>query len=212
MYSTYCKIETFADVPTAGPLDAQVRESHRLDFKENASPDKTAEHAKDMATFANGFGGVILIGSKVDKGIVEHVGISREHAARMAEVYEQTAKDLCSPSPVANAIIVAMPGSTSVLLAVNVDPTVEGPVGARGKEQDAWLFPVREASHTKFLKPNELPMYMNPQIRRTLLLLDRIPADNTVQIHLWHQPHHVQSARNINGPLPLQEGIATKAT
>jgi hypothetical protein len=183
MYGTY-KIETFADVPPAGPLDAQVRGTHRLDFKETSAPDKTSEHAKDMATFANGFGGVILVGSKVSDGVLDHPGISRPHAARMAEVYEQTAKDMCSPSPVVNAIIVAMPVTANVLLAVNVDPFVDGPVGA--KQGEAWLFPVREASHTKFLRPSELPMYMNPRLRRVLLLLERISEKERVQ--LWHYP------------------------
>lgn len=187
MCATYRKIHQWSDVPPAGPLNADVRESHGLDFKENASPEKTAEHAKDMATFANTFGGVILLGTKVDQGIVSHPGISRAHAARMAEVYEQAAKDLCSPSPIVNAIIIAMPGSSDVLLAVNVDPMIEGPVGSRsGKEQDAWLFPMREGSHTKFLKPNELPMHMNPKLRRTLLMLDCIK--DREKVRLWHQP------------------------
>lgn len=186
MFGTYHKIEDWADVPPAGPLDAKIREGHRLDFKETASPEKTAEHAKDMATFANTFGGVILVGTKVDQGIVTHPGISRAHAARMAEVYEQTAKDMCAPVPVVNAIIIAMPASTNVLLAINVDPVVEGPVGAKVKDQDAWLFPVREASHTKYLKPNELPMYMNPKLRRVLLLLDYIKENDRIQ--LWTSP------------------------
>ncbi|WP_434043005.1 MULTISPECIES: AlbA family DNA-binding domain-containing protein [Sorangium] len=214
MYATYRRIETFADVPPAGPLDAKVRETHRLDFKETASPEKTAEHAKDMAAFANTFGGVILIGSKVEAGIVEHPGISRSHASRLAEVYEQTAKEMCSPSPVVNAIIIPAPGNFQVLLAINIDPFVEGPIGAKLKEQDAWLFPVREASHTKYLRPNELPMYMNPKVRRTILLLDCIR--NTDSVQLWMPPgpstekiilrsmssHHVDE--NAYGPLELE--------
>ncbi|WP_437767160.1 ATP-binding protein [Sorangium sp. So ce281] len=213
MYSTYRKIETFADVPSAGPLDAKVRETHRLDFKETASPEKTAEHAKDMAAFANTFGGVILIGSRVDAGIVEHPGISRPHAARLAEVYEQAAKEMCSPSPVVNAIIITVPGNSQVLLAVNIDPFIEGPIGAKLKEQDAWVFPVREASHTKYLKPNELPMYMSPKVRRTLLLLGCIRDGASIQ--LWMQPKGETANKNryselVHGPLPLEARDAIK--
>lgn len=212
MYGTYRKIEKPENVPKAGPLNADVREMLRLDFKETSGPDATFEHAKDMALFANGFGGVILIGSKVTDGIVEHVGIARAHAARMAEVYEQVAKDMCSPSPIVNAIIIAMPGSTSVLLAVNVDPTVEGPVGARARGQDAWVFPFREASQTKYLKPHELPMYMNPKLRRTILFLDRISNQQDDVIKLWGQPGLSARGQMTIGALGLDWTDATKPT
>jgi predicted HTH transcriptional regulator len=119
MYATYSKVENFADVPSAGPLDFKVRESNRLDFKETASPHNPAEHAKDMATFANAFGGVVLIGTKSADGVLTHPGISRSHAARMAEVYEQAAKDLCSPPPIVCPNIVQIPDNDHVLLAVN---------------------------------------------------------------------------------------------
>ena len=202
MYTTYRRIETWNDVPRAGPLDANVRESHRLDLKETVAPDKTAEHAKDMATFANTFGGVILIGAAVDKGIVTYPGVSREHATKLAEIYEQTAKDMCSPSPVVDAIMVPIPDGSDVLLAVNVDPVIDGPVGARAaKSQDAWVFPVREASHTKYLRPNELPMYMNPQLRRSILLLDQIRFG--ADVLLWHYPERRREDQFV-GPVQLE--------
>ena len=113
-----------------------------------------------------------------------------------------------------NAIIIPMPTGTNVLLAVNVDPVVEGPVGARsGSEQDAWLFPVREMSHTKYLKPHELPMFMTPKVRRTLLLLDCIRENASVK--LWVQPTGEtvgtsRFANHVPGPLRLDSLDAWK--
>lgn len=203
-------------MPPAGPLDAKVRESHRLDFKETASPNKTAEHAKDMAAFANGFGGVVLIGSKSDKGIVEHTGISREHAARIAEVYEQTAKDQCSPSPVVKAILITMPGNPHVLLAVNVAPRGRGarrseigeeqgrlarggPARARGGAGDR-LPSERSGPAPRVRRHRSAAAHVRPGPGTFHLERGRSTLSRGVQVH--HQKH--RRGRRGHGPRSLR--------
>ncbi|XXY48539.1 ATP-binding protein [Sorangium sp. So ce269] len=225
MYATYRRVATFSDVPPAGPLNLTAREHHRLDFKENASPTTIWEHAKDIAALANTFGGVILIGARAKGGTLEHKGIPSAFASELKEVYEQAAQDHCSPPAIVDAIpipIPTLPGDL-VLLAVNVEPVIEGPIGAKAERKDrkgatiananAWVFPVREASQTKYLTPNELPMHMTPKVRRTILLLDCIPESTTVQ--LWLQPNGETApgsrfATHIPGPLSLQLQEAAK--
>ncbi|WP_437895160.1 AlbA family DNA-binding domain-containing protein [Sorangium sp. So ce124] len=232
MYSTYRRIATFSDVPPAGPLNLTAREHHRLDFKETASPTTVWEHAKDVASLSNTFGGVILIGARAKGGILEHKGIPSAFAADLKEAYEQAANNHCSPAVILDVIPIPIPALSGnlVFLAVNVEPTIEGPIGAKAERKDrngvtivdenAWVFPVREASQTKYLTPNELPMYMNPKVRRTLLLLDCIKDGSFVQ--LWVPPgpptdeaildstigQHVDE--HVYGPLSLESINATK--
>src|SRR5262249_2090002 len=86
-------------------------------------------------------------------------------------------------------------------------PFIEGPIGARsGKDAQAWIFPGREASHTKYLTPNELPMYMNPKVRRVLLLLERIPDKERVQ--LWFHANHENVAHPQLASRPALKGSA----
>ena len=107
---------------------------------------------------------------------------------------------MCSPEPTVNAVVVPMPAVAMVLLAVNVDPYVDGPVGTRAPgAPDSWLFPMREGTHAKYLRPTELAMYMNPKLRRTLLFLDCINKEATVR--LWIQP--AATSHMVSGPLPL---------
>jgi hypothetical protein len=51
--------------------------------------------------------------------------------------------------------------------------------GGKTKQQrveNSWRFPIRRASQTHYLKPEELPLYMNPQARRAYIRLAAIPG------------------------------------
>jgi hypothetical protein len=77
------------------------------------------------------------------------------------------------------------------LLAMNVWPSLSGAVvGVRvdaikdveGYGDAAWVFPVRVVTGTDFLQPEQLPMFMSPEVRRAVILLGRIPKGTDLRI------------------------------
>lgn len=206
---TYARIETVADLPPAGPLNDRAREKSDLDFKAFADKAKMWEHAKDIAAFANALGGVLLIGADDSTGQLVYPGIAGQTVNEIKATYEGAAQ-LCSPSPVVDVV----PIPEKNLVAVNVEPFVDQLVGAPAKikndagspgiQKDAWVFPIRQASQTEFIKPENLAMYMNREVRRAVLLLAKIPSDKKgVRVS-----HHVKVFRgdpsDRSGPFEVE--------
>jgi hypothetical protein len=72
--ASYARIESAKDLPQEGGLNERARERRDIDFKTYVPPESMAEHAKDVAAFANGLGGVLLIGADIkdDKLVYPH--------------------------------------------------------------------------------------------------------------------------------------------
>src|SRR5438876_521586 len=98
---TYGRIESVADLPPSGLLSARSREKLDLDFKRFADERKMWEHAKDVAAFANAFGGVLLVGAdnETDPALLAYPGVRGQSVADVARIYEDGAR-LCSPAQV----------------------------------------------------------------------------------------------------------------
>jgi len=187
---TYNRIEIAAHLPPTGQLNERARERSDLDFKTFADPAKVWEHAKDIAAFANALGGVLLLGADDSSGMLHYPGLNGQDAKDVQAVYEAAAK-LCSPSPVVDVI----PIPEIRVVAVNVDPFMDQVVAAPAKTRDrsgkehlhdtAWVFPIRVASQTDFIKPENLAMYMNRDVRRAVLLLSKIleASRKNVRVH-----------------------------
>jgi hypothetical protein len=104
-------------------------------------------------------------------------------------IYEDAAQ-LCSPSPVVDVV----PIPETNVVAINVDPYVDQLVAAPAKTRDkqgreikhdtAWVFPIRRASQTEWIKPENLAMYMNREVRRAVLLLAKIPEERRKKVHV----------------------------
>lgn len=193
---TYQRIVSATDLPRPGQPTARAREKSDLDFKTFADKRKMFEHAKDVAAFANTLGGVILVGADDQKGtLLTYPGLAGQTFAEVKAVYEDAAR-LCSPSPVVDVLPIDLP-SGGQLAAVNVDPFIDQIVasptdrdlalGQPRPKETPWIFPVRVGSTTDRLPPEALPMYMNTTVRRVVLLLARIPA-NDGRHALWSQP------------------------
>lgn len=187
---TYARIETVADLPPEGPLNDRAREKSDLDFKTFADPAKSWEHAKDIAAFANALGGVLLVGADDSTGQLVYPGIAGQTVNEIKAIYEGAAQ-LCSPSPVVDVIPIPL-GPTKNVVAVSVEPYLDQLVGAPAKikddagspgiQKDAWVFPIRRASQTRWIKPENFAMYMNKDVRRAVLLLAKIPAEARQQV------------------------------
>ena len=209
-------IESIEHLPAPGVASAGD-EATILDFKREQSPSVHAEMAKDIAAFANAFGGSILIGVVRENGKTVHRGIPGDVAQSLKESYEQVAKDWCRPTPSVRPVIIQL-GADLFVVAVNIEAYVHGAVGAfiapRGERlPHARIYPRREASHTKFLEPEELPMLFNPHDRIIAIRLLRLTKQERAAIRLMVAPPppnlmHFPGSVRPGGPLTLCECMA----
>jgi len=164
------------------------------------------EIAKDVAAFASGGGGTIVIGAVEQGGRVVHLeGVSDVPA--LIAAFRQAVSQNCFPPPsytearldvdAATATRI-VDGSTfaGALLAINVGPDPRGPIGVAvpnptngAKIVNAYKFPVRIGDGTSWLSPQELVMWMNSPERRAAVAISRIPGigSTPVAVTLHHR-------------------------
>lgn len=170
-----------------------AEETTELDFKltyRKGDGFDAFEMAKDVAAMANANGGTILIGAAEDKN-GERLGcykpLDASTAKETATALEHAVGNRCSPRPVVSVSRIGVDGGEVV--AVNVWAYPSQPVGVkvRGDKTDgwgepAWVFPLRVATQTVPLLPEALPMMMEPDIRRRVILLSRIVENCSVLV------------------------------
>lgn len=168
-------IETTEKMPPAG-----VEESLILDFKRDpygASDSQKREIARDVAQFANAFGGSIIIGAEEDGSdrLAEFVGIDDVglHEQRIADVCAST----LAPRPELRFYRHHVVDARSVLV-VNVRP-FPGVIGAQLPGTDRWEFPIRDGKTRRFLRYDEVER-MNLQDRRVRLMFEKIEDLNKI--------------------------------
>lgn len=126
-------IETPGQLPTVGVAN----ETSVLDFKVKVDPSERLEPAKDVAAFANGQGGTILIGAAgAGRGefISKYVPLSQDDASATQKAFEAGVRDRCRPAPILTVVPLDIGGGKVV--AVNVWPFVGQPVGVELKQAD----------------------------------------------------------------------------
>lgn len=165
-------------------------EHHRLDFKGGVGKEPMHKMAEDIAAFANAFGGTLLVGvvQKDDKSLCFD-GMTEKQYGEAKDRYRDAVKDHVSPTPMVHYGDPILVGDGDrVVLPVFVEPYIAGLVGARypvyprigtaatrdPEGSNAWLFPVRKGSENVPLKPEQFPQYMDPKIRRAVVLLGHI--------------------------------------
>lgn len=162
-------------------------ERETLDFKREAGSKRGAyEYAKDVAALANHLGGTIIVGAVEDRStatLVRYEPLTQTDARAVRTAHESAVRDLCSPVP--QITTEAIPRDGGFVVAVNVRAHPEKLIGVhRTGERDFWTFPLRRATQTVFLMPEQLPMYADPQVRRVLLLLNQVPLGEIVSLRV----------------------------
>lgn len=184
-------------------MSPSALETYAIDFKaqHNREPN---EHAKDIAAFANAFGGAILVGvaEKSDSFMRNLMPIAE--ARRVALDYENAARDLLAPRPIVDpCLILPDPDGATALVAINVEPFAGQLIGAKLSPADAWRFPVRTAArHTTYFDPEKVMIYSDPRARKASILLDSIPEQERTTVYLQLLEH-----RAINGVISASEGF-----
>jgi hypothetical protein len=193
----YQRVRTSEHVPTTGA----TFEGATFEMKGggiNKADD--GEMAKDVAAFANAAGGVIVVGVDHNNGTAQRCPLERDDAGELVELYSAAVGDRCSPRPFMEPFVIDVgpePGRSPdkrFVVAVNVWPYPDQPVGVtysvmgkRGLPSDigeAFKFPLRVGAHTRFLRPEKIPMFLSSEIRRMAILIDQIPASERSSVEI----------------------------
>lgn len=167
----YTPVVAAPDLPEIG----RGHESATLEFKGGVNSRDSLELAKDVAAMANHLGGTILVGAvEGADGLLERWNaLDASTAAEVQTAYERAAMRFLSPRPRIGALRIAIPGGECV--AVNVEPHVDGVVGARAdaRIEHTWRYPLRVGKETRWMTPEEVAL-MTPQTRKALVMLSRL--------------------------------------
>lgn len=179
--SLYRRVIGSADLPPVGTS----WESPSCDFKSHVDPTRFTEMAKDMAAFANGTGGVIVIKAAESHGrLQKYLPMGSSEADAIRSAFQRAAKDHCNPS--LSIRPESIPYENGMIVAVNVDAYAAQPVGVKvaGQKQHpddkfgpCFMFPIRVTDGTNFLLPENLGTLMLPEIRKAAILLDLLTPD-----------------------------------
>ncbi len=184
------------------------------------------EMAKDVAAFANASGGVILVGGCEVRGTLSlYKAVPRAEVPRIKDTYEMAVRDHCSPVPIVDVVPIPLTDGSGSVVAVNVLPfpgAVVGVLWGKGGVP-TFSFPLRVASQTKWLRPEQIPMLTIPDLRRKIILLDAIPADERSKVDLverrgdqprMSKPRHVSldSIDPLGGSVTVSERGASGDT
>ncbi len=167
------------------PAPGVAVESTTLEFKrELSSPFAAAKH---VAALANSRGGALIVGAVHNQQTGQLIKYVSADIGKTDETVSQAVKERCSPAPAYLASARQHDGQN--VLVVNVEPTLSGAlVGVRMPSKDpdyngeAWVFPVRIGSQTKYLSPGELPMYVDARLRRAVVLMGQVEPSHMVRL------------------------------
>lgn len=171
------------------PLVGIAREQLLVDFKAQVDPKRHFELAKDVAAFANASGGVVLVGAVEENGkLARYNPLPEALGNEIRAAYSQAVRDRCSPVPLCDPVAIATGGG--FVIAVSVWPFPTQPVGVKisgdrateGHAGPGWVFPLRTGVDSVFVRPEQLPMLMLPDLRRMAILLDAIPNDRRADL------------------------------
>jgi hypothetical protein len=179
---------------TAPPHIGSARETETLDFKyrQKRLEDGTTnlvDIAISVAAFANRRGGNLLYGASQggDEPLAGFAPLTPADVNAAHEACDRAIQSRCDPAPRWSATTIPIDGGS--LLAIHVEPHTSALVAARvpvdkakGHGGDAYVFPLRVGTQTNYLAANQLPMHMDPKVRRTLLLLSRINRGEQVAL------------------------------
>jgi hypothetical protein len=164
------------------PEDASY-EGQQYDFKKSVDANDGIELAKDIAAFANAVGGAILVGAVGEGERLDHYKpLPRGYAEKVLRGYDQAVRDRCSPKPFFEPAMI--PRGEGIIVSVNVSPFPGQPVGVRVDNKGSFRFPYRTGTNTIYLAPDQLPMFMLPDVRRVAILLSSIPPEERNRVVL----------------------------
>lgn len=131
-----------------------------------------------------------MIGAGEDgrDAIKQYVPLTDVEAKHVEQRYGDAVRERCSPQPFFE--LARIPKDGGFVVAINIWPFPGQAVGVRGSidksvegsGMDAHLFPLRSGRSTTNILPEQLPMLMLPEVRRTMIMLAAIPQGEVVAV------------------------------
>jgi hypothetical protein len=158
------------------PAPCTANERASLDFKAPGLGDHL-EAAKDVAAFANAYGGTIIVGAVAKGEVLQfYKPLTAADSSAAQRIFEEGVRDRCRPIPRFTVGMIEHGGGQ--LVVVNVWPAIGQPVGIQLKKadlkkqfEDVYLYPVRAGAHTTAITPEQMHMYVDAKFRRTVIAL-----------------------------------------
>jgi len=172
-------------------------EDQELDFKSGLNRRKDNgkvdhfELAKDIAAFANAYGGRIIVGAQeIRNSLSQYTPMTKEEATTICDEYGTAHATRLRPAPIVTRAIVEY--ETGYLAVITVQSSMGQAIGVRVKKEEVasdepktppeiFAFPLRVGDQTNWLQPEQLNMLMIPELRRNILLL-RQARGHSIQI------------------------------
>jgi Schlafen, AlbA_2 len=171
---SYAPIYTPDDVK-ARLIIGRTREDHGLDFKDQLGKDN-AENAGDVAQFANGSGGVLVIGAQeADQVLTGFVTVS--DSATVIKRIEDIVKAHLTPVPIIEPHAIEITSGLRIV-AVNVPPSLV--LIARHEKHERFEFLIRGHESKRRMTLMEVEARLQNRERAMKLRLDVIPHDAPV--------------------------------
>ena len=149
----------------------ETSESIHWDYKQSFSPKKSEDFAIDLAAFANTFGGTLLIGvaektdgaKKVASGFVPGINVEEIRKTVHTHISEII-------SPKIDVQVVPIEVSGNLVVAINVEPSINL-VGVRlDKDRRSFSFPYRTEFGNRFMTLEEVEKRMVDNKTRAMYL------------------------------------------
>lgn len=164
----------------------ETSESIHWDYKQSFSPKKSEDFAVDLAAFANTFGGTLLIGvaeksdgaKKVASGFVPDINVE--------EIRKTVHTHICEIiSPKIDVQVVPIDVSGNLIVAINVEPSVNLVGVCLDRDRRQYSFPYRTEFGNRFMTFEEVENRMADNKTRAMYLKLKkyIPSGGKVNVY-----------------------------
>jgi hypothetical protein len=180
--------------------------------------------AKDVAAFASAHGGTLLVGAYGGTRLEHYKSVTADEAKEIAEGFDRAVRDRCAPAPLISTEV--LPHDDGFVVAVNVHPFPGQLIGVRILQNDKkdlgalkgvehlCFFPLRVGTHTKFIPPEQLPMFIDGKMRRIAIILQSAVDQQVALFDAFGSDRKTPylDAANIRAVNPLTNSITFGVT
>lgn len=164
----------------------ETSESIHWDYKQSFNPKKAEDLAIDLAAFANTFGGTLLIGVAEKSGGVKKVASGFVPGINVEEIRKIVHTHICEIiSPQIDVQVVPIDVSGNLIVAINVEPSVNLVGVCLDKDRRSFNFPYRTEYGNQFMTFEEVEKRMADNKTRAMYLKLKkyLPSGGKVNIY-----------------------------
>lgn len=164
----------------------ETSESIHWDYKQSFSPKKSEDFAIDLAAFANTFGGTLLIGVAEKSDGAKKVASGFVPSINVEEIRKTIHTHICEIiSPKIDVQVVPIDVSGNLIVAINIEPSINLVGVCLDKDRRSFNFPYRTEFGNQFMTFEEVEKrMMDSKSRLVYLKLQKyLPSGGKVYIY-----------------------------